>query len=557
MLVGRMAERALHLGGAMLTPAELGRYRVLAPIGRGGMSTVFAGEHVVLRRPVAIKVLHPHLAAESAMARRMLDEARTVATLQHPGIVEVLDVGMTDDGRTFVVMERLHGEALAERLRRGRLTEERAVAFARQLASALAIAHAAGVIHRDLKPDNVFLIPDPDVAGGERVKILDFGIAKRITPDDPTERTKTGIVLGTPAYMAPEQCTGRQDVDTRADIYALGVVMFLMVTGELPFGGTSTDEIFAEHVFCAPRPATELAPVSPRFVAVMERCLAKRPEDRFQSMGQLLVELDGFAGIVAEAADDEITSQRPLASERVEPPAEAVAETERTPPLRISSPKPFAPVPPPVARAVSAPVIRLTSWRTRWVVRGLLGASAVVAGVTAALVVQSLSLKQRRGEVAPAAAEAAPVEHGAVETPDREPARDRGRDLAERERVARDGADREHAERQRSERADRDKERSKDRAEKAERAEKERADKAEKVDRAEKADKAERADKDRSHGDRDRDRARASRSGSSRRDADRDAEPPRPAAPRRDEPDAPARPASSQASSFAAVDALY
>src|SRR5262245_5023586 len=100
MLVDGMAEQALHPGGAMLTPEELGRYRVLAPIGRGGMSTVFAGEHVVLRRPVAIKVLHPHLAAEAAMARRMLDEARTVATLQHPGIVEVLDVGMTDDGRT-------------------------------------------------------------------------------------------------------------------------------------------------------------------------------------------------------------------------------------------------------------------------------------------------------------------------------------------------------------------------------------------------------------------------------------------------------------------------
>jgi serine/threonine protein kinase len=276
----------------MTAPTELGRYRVLEPIGRGGMSTVFAGEHVTLRRPVAIKLLHDHLVAEGVMGRRMIDEAHTIAALHHPGIVEVLDVGATDDGRTFVVMERLQGEPLGDRVRRGRLSEERTIAFARQLASALDAAHAAGVVHRDLKPENVFVIPDPDVPGGERVKLLDFGISKR--EGHARERTLTGVVLGTPAYMAPEQTTGSPDVDARADVYALGVVLYQMVTGGLPFLGANTDELFVEHAFCAPAPAASKAPVSKRLSAIIERCLAKRPEDRYDSMAVLAATLDGL-----------------------------------------------------------------------------------------------------------------------------------------------------------------------------------------------------------------------------------------------------------------------
>ena len=283
----------------------MGRYRLLEPIGRGGMSTVYAGEHVTLRRPVAIKVLHDHLVGEGVMGRRMIDEAHTIAALHHPGIVEVLDVGTTSDGRTFVVMERLQGEPLSERLRGGRLPEERAIAFARQLASALEVAHAAGVVHRDLKPENVFIVDDPDVPGGERVKVLDFGIAKRDI--DGRERTLTGVVLGTPAYMAPEQTVGGA-VDGRADVYALGVVLYLMVTGALPFQGANTDELMVEHAFCAPAPAAARAPVSRRLSAIIERCLAKRPADRYDSMAVLAATLDGLdGGPRVDAFDDENT----------------------------------------------------------------------------------------------------------------------------------------------------------------------------------------------------------------------------------------------------------
>jgi serine/threonine protein kinase len=303
--------------GAVQPREELGRYRLLEPIGRGGMATVFAGEHNALRRPVAIKVLHPHLTDDSVMARRILTEACTIAALHHPGLVEIFDVGVTTDGRTFLVMERLNGEPLSERLLRGRLTEERAVVFARQLASVLEVAHAAGVIHRDLKPENVFLVVDTDVSGGERVKLLDFGIAKHNVVEH--ERTRSGMVLGTPAYMAPEQCSGTGEIDARTDVYALGVLIYRMVTGILPFAGTNTDEILAEHAFCRPAPAAMLAPVSAAFSVIIDRCLAKRPADRFASMAELGAALRALNSATAPRAFDEeptaVDDKRPVGME--------------------------------------------------------------------------------------------------------------------------------------------------------------------------------------------------------------------------------------------------
>jgi tRNA A-37 threonylcarbamoyl transferase component Bud32 len=454
---------------AMETLEELGRYRVLEPIGRGGMGTVFAGHHVVLQRPVAIKVLHPHLVAEAAMARRILDEARTIAGLQHPGIVEVLDVGRADDGRTYVVMERLVGESLGDRLQRGRLSEERSVAFARQLASALAVAHAAGVVHRDLKPDNIFIVPDPDIAGGERVKILDFGIAKRIVTDfGEREHTQTGVVLGTPAYMAPEQCTGSNRLDGRADIYALGVVIYLMVTGELPFDGASTEEIFAEHVFCAPRPPAALAPVTAKLAVVIDRCLAKRPEDRFTSMDALALEL--------EILQAETPVRLPSA-----PPADVAAASPRA---ETALPTLSRVVSPPLARSARADT---EPPRGHWLHGALLTVSAIAVGVVAALVVRAAA---GSGEVAaspvaaPLAAPQPVLDADAllVASPALEPRRERRERRAREEvRARRDVADRpgnderEAASERRKERAGKElrsakEERRKERIERLERA---------------------------------------------------------------------------------------
>jgi serine/threonine protein kinase len=280
---------------------ELGGYRLVEEIGRGSAGTVFVGEYGSLRRPFAIKVLHEHLVTDES-ADRMLAEARALSVLDHPGIVKVLDCGMTADGRAYIVMEYLAGEQLHQRLRHGPLTEQQVVLFARQLASALEVAHAAGIIHRDVKPENAFIVPDPDVPGGERIKLLDFGIAKC----GGQERTQTGVVLGTPAYMAPEQFAASRRVDHRVDIYALGVVMYAMATGTLPFAGSDTDELLAEHAYCVQTPATATG-VSPELSHLIDRCLAKQPDERFASMAQLgaaLHELD-LAGATRSAGSVE------------------------------------------------------------------------------------------------------------------------------------------------------------------------------------------------------------------------------------------------------------
>jgi serine/threonine-protein kinase len=288
------------------------QFRLVEQIGEGASGAIFVGEFGQLRRPAAFKILHAHLVGDSA-ARRMMAEARALSLLDHPGIVKVFDVGMVE-GRACIVMERLVGEPLSERLARERLSEERVVIYARQLASALEAAHAVGIVHRDLKPENVFLVPDPDVPFGERVKIIDFGIAKHELGEE-QERTATGIVLGTPTYMAPEQWD--RVVDARVDIYSLGVVIYVMATGELPFSG-NTDELLAEHAYCAPPRAVDIGGVSSWLSSIIERCLAKRPTERFPTMAALAAELRELEHAIApptgqtprfaiEDADDEVT----------------------------------------------------------------------------------------------------------------------------------------------------------------------------------------------------------------------------------------------------------
>ncbi len=292
--------------------ADLGRYRILEPIGSGGMAMVYRGEHILLRHQVAIKVLHPHYLSDHAMRRRFLHEARIIASLRHPGVVEVFDVGTAGDGRVYVTMELLRGEPLSARLRRGPLPERTAMFFGRQLASALAAAHDHGVVHRDLKPDNVFLVEDDEVRGGERAKILDFGIAKRVTyirSGDRGEPTKTGVLLGTPLYMAPEQCVEASDIDGRADLYALGIVLYQMVAGAPPFAGSGTEEIIAQQMYVEPPPACDVvAGLSPRFSAVIRRCMAKDRDQRHASAEELARDLSALLGEgAADKRDDEIT----------------------------------------------------------------------------------------------------------------------------------------------------------------------------------------------------------------------------------------------------------
>ena len=278
---------------------SFGSYRAVREVGRGGMGVVYAAEHPLLGSQAVVKQLRPELSAQRDVIERFFNEARAASRIVHPGIVRIFDFGYSEDGTAYFVMEFLAGESVGARLAgRGPMPEAHAVRLARQIASALAAAHEAGIIHRDLKPDNVFLVPDEAVAGGERAKILDFGIAK--LGGDAGEGvavTRTGALLGSPLYMSPEQCRGTGEVDARADIYALGCLLFAMVTGRPPFLGQGVGEIIGKHIYEQPPRPRELSPgLSAGLDAVIMRALEKDPARRHGSMRELASALDGTNG---------------------------------------------------------------------------------------------------------------------------------------------------------------------------------------------------------------------------------------------------------------------
>ena len=268
--------------------ATLGNYRITGTLGAGGMGAVFRAEHTTTGRPAAVKLLRKELTDSEELVERFFNEARAATRIQHPGIIEVFDFGYGDDGRAFLAMELLEGTTLRAHLARvKRLLEAEAVAIARGIADALAAAHGAGIIHRDLKPDNVFLV------GGDRIKLLDFGIAKLLDrAGDEASRTRTGSLIGTPVYMAPEQARAAGAIDPRADLYSLGCILYEMVTGAPPFTG-NVGELLAAHMFTEPVPARDHAPISVALDALIARLLAKAPDDRPRDAREVVAALDG------------------------------------------------------------------------------------------------------------------------------------------------------------------------------------------------------------------------------------------------------------------------
>ena len=249
-------------------------YQIESEIGRGGMAVVYQASDVRLRRRVAIKVLPPELAFRPDVRSRFLREAQTAAQLNHPNIVPIYSVD-EQHGLVFFVMTLVEGESLASRFSRGPLDIEDARRILAEVADALAYAHAHGVIHRDIKPDNILIDRDSGHA-----LVTDFGIARAAEAD--SRLTATGITVGTPAYMSPEQGMGDHDVDGRSDIYSLGVVAYQVLTGSLPFRANNTPAMIMKHVSETPRPVREMRrDVPPALAAAIERALAKDPDDRF------------------------------------------------------------------------------------------------------------------------------------------------------------------------------------------------------------------------------------------------------------------------------------
>jgi serine/threonine-protein kinase len=275
----------------------LGQYRVTGTIGRGGMGVVYAAEHALLGRPAAIKVLQSELSQKQDVVTRFFNEARAATAIRHPGIVEIYDFGWTPEGAAYLVMEYLEGETLARRAARTPFHWPGVLAIARQIAGALAAAHAKGIVHRDLKPDNVFLVSDPEVPGGERIKLLDFGVAKLGVDSSTTQTvTRTGAVIGTPTYMAPEQCRGVA-IDHRADLYALGCVMYELCCGRPPFRGEGPGDVLAAHIHMPPPAMSDAKAEIPETVAALvRRLLAKAPGDRLQTAEEVIFAIDAVHG---------------------------------------------------------------------------------------------------------------------------------------------------------------------------------------------------------------------------------------------------------------------
>jgi serine/threonine protein kinase len=254
------------------------------------MGAVYLAEHPGIGRRVAVKVLHKNYTRDEHLLARFLNEARAANAIRHPNIIEILDSGMLADGTPFLVMELLEGESLGSRLRQtGALQIATAVDLAYQTASALGAAHAKGIVHRDLKPDNLFVVPDQHDTKRERIKVLDFGIAKLQQGSvADSVKTRTGTLMGTPIYMSPEQCRGTRTVDHRSDIYSLGVIFYEMLVGQPPFVSEGFGDLVNMHLNVPPASARSKRPEIPLALdALVMKMLAKNPEDRYAEMGEV------------------------------------------------------------------------------------------------------------------------------------------------------------------------------------------------------------------------------------------------------------------------------
>jgi serine/threonine protein kinase len=272
---------------AGLASKQIAQYRLITRLGTGGMGEVYLAEHLMLKRPCAIKLIRPEQASDAQVLARFEREARATARLSHWNTVEIFDYGRTADGTFYYVMEYLPGLSFEEIVQtQGRQPAERVVHLLRQACQALREAHSIGLIHRDIKPANLFVAQRGGVH--DVVKVLDFGLVKQVAEVPSARLTQEGGLSGTPLFMSPEQASGIDDVDGRSDIYSLGAVAYMLLSGRPPFEGRSPIEVLMAHARDEVRPPSEFcAEVPPDLEKIVLRCLAKKPEYRYQNMDEL------------------------------------------------------------------------------------------------------------------------------------------------------------------------------------------------------------------------------------------------------------------------------
>jgi serine/threonine-protein kinase len=361
-----------------------GRYQLEAEIGVGGLGSVYRAQHTKLQRAVAVKLLHESCGSDVLQRRRFEREAKALAALEHPNIVAILDYGVSEN-RPYLVMELLEGETLAQRLKRGPIPIKPALSIAQQLLEALSFMHGAGLVHRDVKPSNVFLQRLPN--GRERVKVLDFGLAKftapTVTGSDPT-LTRDGTIVGTPAYMSPEQATGDM-VDARGDVYAVGVIVFQMLSGRLPFEGDAI-ELIRSHLVATVPALERLRPdrqIDDALDALIQRAMAKRREERFSDAAEML---RGLFAIAPASLDPQLPEREAISM--------AMAEVDSLTGDLLIALDDSNDVPTAVRSARSRPgiIARSVAWLRRGVRRLLVASVRVVAGVSVLLVLTTVAI---------------------------------------------------------------------------------------------------------------------------------------------------------------------
>lgn len=340
--------------GDLVGTRIFGEYTITRKLGEGGMGAVYLARNEAIGQEIGIKVLHGRAAESDELLQRFNREARVISMLTHPNIIRVFIFGRTEQNVVYMAMEYVKGRSLRETLSMGLLDEISIIKIMKQACSALAESHDLGIIHRDLKPDNVLLTEfrgEPNF-----VKVLDFGIAKIQDQEGQQQLTQAGIVYGTPEYLSPEQAQA-QPLDNRTDIYSLGVMLYEMMVGKVPFQSNSAVQVLTMHVFNEPVPAEQVAPnrISPTMAAIIRKAMAKKPAERFKSAMELFRAL--------EAREREIVNERRIDSSAMNVPgseltgmfmAVPTAEQMALQPRPQAAPVPVAQAPQPQNHATQA-----------------------------------------------------------------------------------------------------------------------------------------------------------------------------------------------------------